>query len=115
MQGFRLEQDRYRQIPLEPDGSLVSQTTGLRIQPEGTNLRLIDLATGERYPWAEESAAQAREAKAHAQEAKASAEREAAARRVAEEQVAQEAAARKAAEDEIARLRAEIERLKASR
>jgi hypothetical protein len=57
LQGFRLENDRYRAIPLEADGSLVSMATGLKIQPEGTNLRLIDIATGERFPWAEEEAA----------------------------------------------------------
>jgi Uma2 family endonuclease len=56
-QGFRLEDGRYRPIPLEPGGSLVSRTTGLRILPEGKNLRLIDVATGERYPWTEEEAA----------------------------------------------------------
>ncbi|HSF39674.1 MAG TPA: Uma2 family endonuclease [Thermoanaerobaculia bacterium] len=96
LQGFRLENGRYRPLPLEPGGSLVSRTTGLRILPEEKNLRLIDLVTGERYLWAKESAAEAREAKA----AKALAERETAARR--------------AAEEELARLRAEIERLKAS-
>ncbi|HSF39567.1 MAG TPA: Uma2 family endonuclease [Thermoanaerobaculia bacterium] len=89
LQGFRLEKGRYWPIPLESGGSLVSQTTGLRIQPEGTNLRLIDLATGERYPWAEE-------------------EREA--RMRAEQQAARESAARRAAEEELARLRAELER-----
>lgn len=138
LQGFRLENGRYRSLPLEPGGSLVSRTTGLQILPEEKNLRLIDLVTGERYRWAKESETRAQEAEA----AKALAEREAAARRVAEEQAAreatarrvaedqaareaaarraaeeqrvQEAAARKAAEGELARLRAEIERLKAS-
>lgn len=81
-QGFRLENGRYWPIPLEPDGSLVSRTTGLRIQPEGTSLRLIDIASGERYPWAEESEARAREAEERA----------------------------RAAEEELARLRAELER-----
>ena len=79
LQGFRLVDGRYRRIPLEPDGSWVIRTLGLRIVPEGENLRLIDLSTGERYLWAGE-----------------------------------EASARKAAEEEVARLRAEIERLKAS-
>lgn len=54
LQGFRLENGRYRKIPLEPGGFLLSRTTGLRLLPEGENLRLIDAATGERYPWAEE-------------------------------------------------------------
>lgn len=88
-QGFRLENGRYWPIPLEPDGSLVSRTTGLRIQPEGTSLRLIDVATGKRYPWAEESEARARDA---------------------ENLAAREAAARRAAEEELARLQAELER-----
>ena len=89
LQGFRLKKGRYRPIPLEPGGSLVSRATGLRILPEGTNLRLVDVATGERYPWAEE-------------------EREA--RKRAEQQAARETAARRAAEEELARLRAELER-----
>jgi Uma2 family endonuclease len=87
-QGFRLENGRYRPIPLEPGGSLVSRTTGLRILPEGKNLRLIDAATGERYSWAEESEARAREAEARAREAEERAEREAAARRALEEEMA---------------------------
>ena len=62
LQGFRLENGRYWPIPLEPDGSLMSRTTGLRIQPEGTSLRLTDVATGKRYPWAEESEARAQAA-----------------------------------------------------
>lgn len=94
-QGFRLEESRYRPILLEPGGSLVSRTTGLRILPEGKNLRLIDAVTGERYPWTEESEAHAREAEARAREAEERAEREAAARR--------------ALEEELARLRAELE------
>lgn len=94
-QGFRLLEGRYQPIPLEPDGSLMSRTTGLKIQPEGTNLRLIDARTaGQRYLWTEE-------------------EREA--RIKAEELAAQETAARRAVEEELARLRAEIEHLKASR
>ena len=97
-QGFRLLDGCYQPIPLEHDGSLMSRTTGLKIQPEGTNLRLIDArTTGQRYLWTEE-------------------EREA--RIKAEALVAQEVAARlaaearaRAAEEEFARLRAEIERL----
>jgi Uma2 family endonuclease len=92
-QGFRLLEGRYQSIPLEPDGSLRSRTTGLTIQPEGRNLRLIDAATGERFRWPKE----AREAQ-----------------RRAEQQIAQHVAARRAAEEELAQLRAEIERLKAS-
>lgn len=96
-QGFRLVDGRYRRIPPEPDGSWVSRTLGLRIAPEGENLRLIDIATGERYRWAEESETRAREAEARAQQA--------------EELAAREAAARRALEEELARFRAELEGL----
>lgn len=95
-QGFRLENGRYWPIPLEPNGSLVSRTTGLRIQPEGTSLRLIDVVTGERYPWAEEEQEIWRTAEQRAA-------REAAARNDAEERA-------RAAKEELARLRAELER-----
>ena len=115
-QGFRLEKGRYRPIPLEPDGSLVSRTTGLRILPEGTNLRLIDAVTGERYPWAEEEREARRRAEQQAareavarRAAEEQSSREAAARKAAEEQVAREAAARRALEEELTRLRAELE------
>jgi Uma2 family endonuclease len=96
LQGFRLEKGRYWPIPLESGGSLVSQTTRSKIQPEGTNLRLIDVATGERYPWAEEE----REARVEAEQQAA---REVAARSDAEERA-------RGAEEELARLRAELER-----
>lgn len=56
-QGFRLHNGRYRPIPLEPDGSLLSRTTGLRLVPEGNNLRVVDPATGRRYLWIKESEA----------------------------------------------------------
>jgi Uma2 family endonuclease len=46
LQGFRLVGKKYRPIAPEADGSLVSQELGLRLVPEGTLLRLIDLATG---------------------------------------------------------------------
>lgn len=84
LQGFLLERGRYRPLSLEPDGSLASRTTGLRFEPEGVRLRVLDIATGERFPWPEESTARAREAEARA----------------------------RAAEEELARLRAEIERRK---
>lgn len=92
LQGFRLQNGRYRPIPLEADGSLESRTTGLRIEPEGKNLRLVDLETGQSYPWAKE---------------------EAAARKAAEERAAQEAVARRAAEERAAWLEEELARLRA--
>lgn len=63
LQSFRLEKGRYRQIPPEADGSLVSQATGLRILAEGENLRLIDVSSGERYLWADEEREALRAAK----------------------------------------------------
>jgi hypothetical protein len=47
LQGFRTV--RGRSVPMKPaaDGSLVSKELGLRLVPEGTMLRLIDLKTGQ--------------------------------------------------------------------
>jgi len=84
LQGHRLAGGRYQPIPAEADGSLLSRTTGLRLLPEGENLRLIDAATGERLLFTAE---------------------ERVARREAEERA-------RAAEEEIARLRRELERLR---
>jgi Uma2 family endonuclease len=89
LQGFRLKDGRYRPLPAEPGGSLVSPATGLRFEPEGVKLRVVDVASGKRFPWIDE----AREAWERA-----------------EEQAARETAARRAAEEELARLRAELER-----
>lgn len=50
LQGYRIEGGRYRRISPEPDGSLVSWTTGLRLRREGEHLRLVDLATGSPLP-----------------------------------------------------------------
>ena len=46
LQGQRLEGGRYVPMGLQPDGSLVSSTTGLVFRPEGERLRLVDPATG---------------------------------------------------------------------
>jgi Uma2 family endonuclease len=46
LQGFRLQGRRYVAIPPAADGSLVSTELGLRLVPEGTMLRLIDVKTG---------------------------------------------------------------------
>jgi Uma2 family endonuclease len=54
LQGYRLVQGRYEPISRRMDGSLDSRVTGLILQIEGKNLRLIDTATGERLPWVEE-------------------------------------------------------------
>lgn len=93
LQGYRWAGDRYRPIPLEPDGSLLSRTTGLRLRAEGENLLLVDATTGERLLGTEEELAVAEERAAQA-----------------EERAAQEAAARRSAEEEIARLRRELDK-----
>lgn len=48
--GFRLVSGKYQPIQPEPDGSLISQELGLRLVPEGNDLALYDLKTGERIP-----------------------------------------------------------------
>ena len=97
LQGYRLEQGVYVRLTPEPDGSLLSWVTGLRLRPEALSLRLIDARTGEKLLWgSEEAAARVKEA---------------AARRVAEERA--EAAEERAnhLKEELARLRAEMERM----
>ena len=96
LQGHRLVLGRYQPIPVEPDGSLLSRTTGLRLRIEGENLRLVDETTGERLLFVEEERT-ARLA-------------ERAARLAAEERAEQEAKARRALEEEIERLRRELGR-----
>jgi Uma2 family endonuclease len=54
LQGYRLTRSRYQPIPLEKDGSLFSQSTGLTFRPEGERLRLVDTATGEPLLWDDE-------------------------------------------------------------
>ena len=81
----------YQPIPLEADGSLRSQTTGMWFKREGQRLRLVDAATGERILWREELKA------AHA---------------VAEAKAAEESAARQAAEERVRALEEELSRLR---
>lgn len=54
LQGHRLAEGRYEPLPPSIDGSLLSRTTGLRLKPEGENLRLIDEATGDRLLFVDE-------------------------------------------------------------
>jgi Uma2 family endonuclease len=89
LQGFRLVQGRYRRAALEPDGSLVSHTTGVTLQMEEQGIRVVETATGRACRRTEELAADLEEA---------------------EETAAREAAARRAAEEEISRLRRELEK-----
>jgi len=91
LQGFRLMRGSYQPIPLEADGSLRSQTTGMWFKREGQRLRLVDAATGERILWREELKA------AHA---------------VAEAKAAEESAARQAAEERVRALEEELSRLR---
>jgi len=56
LQGYRLFGGKYQPIEPEPDGSLISRTTDLRLCREGERLRLIDLATGEPLLSANETA-----------------------------------------------------------
>jgi hypothetical protein len=77
LQGYRLDQGRYRPISPNGDGSLDLQAAGVTARPEGERLRLVDTASGEKLLWEEELEA---------------------ARRAAEERV-------RALEEELARLR----------
>jgi Uma2 family endonuclease len=138
-QGLRLERGRYAPIALEADGTLYSRALGLKLRREGTQLRLIDPATGETLLRVEEARARARaDREASRRERKARREAEAAhrqaeaarreaetahrqaeaarreeeiARREAEAVAARERAAREEAKAELARLRAKFEAL----
>ena len=105
LRGYQLADGVLAEMPLQPDGTLVSQELGLRLKPESALLRLVNLATGEKLLTADELAIRAEEAleyaQAEAERAQAEAERA---------QAEAERAAR--AEAEIERLRAEIERLR---
>jgi Uma2 family endonuclease len=133
LQGYRFVMGRYQPIPLEMDGSLLSETTGLYLKREGDRLRMVDALTGERLLWREEldaarkaeaaarRAAQRRAARAEAKAAKEAVAREAeaVARQAAEAKAAEaearateEAAARQAAEEQVRALKAELDRLR---
>lgn len=84
LQGLRLERAIYQPIPPEPDGSLVSRSTGLIFRREGQRCRMIDITTGTPLPWGEELGAA----------------------------LAREAAARQEAEERLRTLQEELERLR---
>jgi len=67
LQGYRLAGGRYQRLAEGADGSLSSRTTGLLLRSEGTNLRLVDAATGERLLWVEEETAARQAAEERAQ------------------------------------------------
>jgi Uma2 family endonuclease len=107
LQGVRLvggQHRRYRAIRPEPDGSLLSQATGVLFRVEGDRLRLTDVATGAPVLRSEEARKSLREA-----EAKAVAETMA--RHQAEERAAVESAARQQAEEKIRALEEKLARL----
>ncbi|HEV2856133.1 MAG TPA: Uma2 family endonuclease [Thermoanaerobaculia bacterium] len=47
IQGYRLVNGRYQPIRLEPDGSLVSLSTGVTFRVEGEEIRAVETASGE--------------------------------------------------------------------
>ncbi|HSK77996.1 MAG TPA: Uma2 family endonuclease, partial [Thermoanaerobaculia bacterium] len=51
LQGYRLQQGRYRRIRLNADGSLDLRTAGVTVRPEGARLRMVDTATQEKLLW----------------------------------------------------------------
>lgn len=112
LQGHRLVGGRYRRIPPNPDGSLLSRATGVIFRAEGTQLRLTDAATGAPLLRREEE----KKARLLAEEARQQAEENAAseveARRQAEEKAAAEADRRRNAEEEVRALKEQIKRLR---
>lgn len=49
IEGYRLLRNQYVRIPPEPDGSVVSRTTGVTFRMEGSQIRVFDSTTGR--PW----------------------------------------------------------------
>ncbi len=97
IQGFRLADDGcYQPVDPEPDGSLVSQTTGVTLRLEGQLVRVVETATGQPFLRKPEI------------DAALEATKELAARQ--REELAEAREARVALEDEVARLRRELER-----
>jgi Uma2 family endonuclease len=98
LQGFRLAEGYYQPMALSQEGTLYSEELGLRLQPEGTILRLVDPTTDKALPTLDEAVemalAETERAEAEAKRALAEAERA------------------DTAEAELARLRAELERLR---
>ncbi|MDP9120625.1 MAG: Uma2 family endonuclease [Acidobacteriota bacterium] len=114
LQGFRLTGGEY--LPMTPrwDGALSSQVTGLDLLPEGENLRLVDVVSGERLLWGKEIEQLARQQTERADQQAQRADQEArradqeARRREQETRRAEAAEQRlRALEEEMARLRRE--------
>lgn len=105
LQGFRLVDGSYVPLPMDQEECLTSGVLGLKLQQEGTRLRLIDVRTGEKLLWLSEQT----EARRQAEEREGVAQEQA---RMAEEQARAEAEARRRAEEQIAQLQAELARLR---
>jgi Uma2 family endonuclease len=105
LQGYRLIRGRYQGLAPQEAGSLLSQTTGLRLVPEGKRLRLRDAETDEPLPWPEEDAVARLAAEREAEQQRRRADQEA--RNASQERLAREAAEQRtrALEEELARLR----------
>ncbi len=106
LQGLRLAGGRYRPIQPEPDGSLLSQTTGVLFRVEGGRLLLTDAATGARVLRSAEKTKALRKSEAVRHQAEQKAAAEAEARRQADEARHQAEERIRALEEELARLRA---------
>jgi Uma2 family endonuclease len=68
LQGFRLEDGRYRRIEPDAEGCLESRVLGLRLREEGMWLRLIDAATGELLLFQDEAIEKAERARREAEQ-----------------------------------------------
>ena len=112
LQGYRLQQGRYRRIRENADGSLDLRTVGVTARPEGVKLRLVDTATQEKLLWTDEIEAARLAAEDRAAAAEERATRESAARLAAEEHAARESAARREAEERLRALAAELDLLR---
>ena len=108
LMGFRLAGSDYDAIPPYADGSVPSVSLGLELRVREEGLGFYDLVLKRWLETPAEAAA------AQAQRAESAAKQEAEAREQAESTAEREAEARKKAETELARLREEIERMKAS-
>jgi Uma2 family endonuclease len=109
LQGFRTWKGK--SIPIEPDsdGSLLSKELGLRLVPEGSSLRLVDVKTGAPIPTRLERAEQEKE-RAEKQRKRAEEEK----KRTEEEKKRTEKQRKRAEEEQErnAELVAELERLR---
>jgi Uma2 family endonuclease len=112
LQGFRLVGRRYRPLRPRPDGSLLSQSTGVVFRPDGVQLRLSDAVTGAPLLRKEEEAEARRRAEVARHQAEEKAAAEARARRQAEAGAAAEAQARRQAEERVRALEEELARLR---